>query len=86
MCSPSVSCSRLAQRVSAVGTHEVHLTPIEYKLLTVLVHYAGRVVTQRKFLQEVWDPTNQCHELCSIYMGQLRHNWRQPDAPTLPCD
>jgi two-component system, OmpR family, KDP operon response regulator KdpE len=64
----------LAQQRVAVAKHEVHLTPIEYKLLTVLVQYAGRVVTQRKLLQEVWGPhqTSAMHYV-RIYMGQLRH-------------
>lgn len=36
---------------------EVHLTPTEYKLLTVLIRHAGKVVTHRQLLQEVWGPS-----------------------------
>ena len=52
---------------------EVHLTPIEYRLLSVLVANAGRVLTQRQLLREVWGPSHaeQSHYL-RIYMGHLR--------------
>jgi two-component system, OmpR family, KDP operon response regulator KdpE len=52
---------------------EVHLTPIEYRLLTVLTANAGRVLTQRQLLHEVWGPSygDQSHYL-RIYMGHLR--------------
>jgi two-component system KDP operon response regulator KdpE len=52
---------------------EVHLTPIEYRLLTVLVRNAGKVVTQRQLLKEVWGPAsvNQTHYL-RVYMANLR--------------
>lgn len=64
----------LAQRQVFVGEQEVHLTPIEYKLLVALVQYAGKVVTQRQLLKEVWGPayTTETHYL-RVYMGQLRH-------------
>jgi two-component system, OmpR family, KDP operon response regulator KdpE len=64
----------LGHRRVYVANQEVHLTPIEYKLLTVLVRYAGRVVTQRQLLQEVWGPhqTSTTHYV-RVYMGQLRH-------------
>ena len=44
----------LARRQVCIADQEVHLTPIEYKLLTTLVRYAGKVVTQRQLLREVW--------------------------------
>ena len=61
--------ARLARRAGA----EVHLTPTEYRLLTVLVANAGRVLTQRQLLREVWGPSHseQSHYL-RIYMGHLR--------------
>ncbi|MBI4627267.1 MAG: response regulator [Candidatus Rokubacteria bacterium] len=57
-----------------VGDTEVHLTPIEYKLLTTLVQHAGRVVTHQQLLREVWGPTHtdQAHYV-RVYMGHLRH-------------
>ena len=64
----------MARRQVFVTDQEVHLTPIEYKLLTTLVRYAGRVVTHRQLLQEGWGPghTEASHYL-RVYMGQLRH-------------
>ena len=52
---------------------EVHLTPTEYRLLTVLIANAGRVLTHRQLLREVWGPSHseQSHYL-RIYMGHLR--------------
>jgi len=64
----------LAQRRVSVAEQEVHLTPLEYRLLTMLVRYAGKVVTHRQLLHEVWGPgyAQQTHYL-RVYMGQLRH-------------
>jgi two-component system KDP operon response regulator KdpE len=64
----------LAQRRVAVAEQEVHLTPLEYRLLTTLVRYAGKVVTHHQLLHEVWGPgyAHQTHYL-RVYMGQLRH-------------
>ena len=61
--------ARLVRR----GGAEVHLTPIEYRLLTVLMTNAGRVLTHRQLLREVWGPAHagQNHYL-RIYMGHLR--------------
>ncbi|MBZ0168898.1 Fis family transcriptional regulator [Candidatus Methylomirabilis lanthanidiphila] len=63
----------LALRRVVVAEKEVHLTPIEYRLLTTLIHYAGKVVTQRQLLKEVWGPhqTEQPHYL-RVYIAQLR--------------
>ena len=64
----------LGRRQVYIAEQQVHLTPIEYKLLTTLVRYAGRVVTHRQLLQEGWGPghTEASHYL-RVYMGQLRH-------------
>jgi two-component system, OmpR family, KDP operon response regulator KdpE len=64
----------LGRRQVYMARQQVHLTPLEYKLLTTLVRYAGRVVTHRQLLQEVWGPghTDAPHYL-RVYMGQLRH-------------
>lgn len=63
----------LAHRQVFVNDNEIHLTPIEYKLLTTLIHYAGKVVTGRQLLKEVWGPTytTESHYV-RVYMGQLR--------------
>jgi two-component system KDP operon response regulator KdpE len=49
------------------------LTPTEYRLLTILVRHAGRVLTHRQLLKEVWGPnqTEEAHYL-RVYMAQLR--------------
>jgi two-component system KDP operon response regulator KdpE len=51
----------------------IHLTPTEYKLLARLVRSAGRVVTHRQLLVDVWGPEfiDHTHYL-RLYMGQLR--------------
>jgi two-component system KDP operon response regulator KdpE len=61
-----------AREVSVDGAG-VHLTPIEYKLLTTLIKHAGKVVTHRLLLEQVWGPThvNEAHYL-RVYMAQLR--------------
>ncbi len=68
-----VEVDRGARQVRRDGS-DVHLTPTEYRLLSVLVANAGRVMTQRQLLREVWGPshTDQSHYL-RIYMGHLRH-------------
>jgi len=67
-----VEVDRRARLVRRAGA-EVHLTPIEYRLLTVLLANAGRVLTHRQLLREVWGPSHaeQSHYL-RIYMGHLR--------------
>ncbi|HSH98526.1 MAG TPA: response regulator, partial [Methyloradius sp.] len=59
----------------------VHLTPIEFRLLGILIRNAGRVVTQRQLLKEVWGPTyvESSHYL-RIYMGHLRQKLEEDAA------
>jgi two-component system KDP operon response regulator KdpE len=64
----------LIHRKVHVGDQEVHLTPIEYRLLTVLVRNAGKVLTHRQLLKEVWGPSHVEHNhYLRIYMANLRH-------------
>jgi two-component system KDP operon response regulator KdpE len=60
------------REVTAAGC-SVHLTPNEFKLLAVLVKHAGKVLTHRQLLTEVWGPGsgNETHYL-RVYMNQLR--------------
>ena len=60
-------------RIARRAGQEVHLTPIEYRLLSVLMANSGRVLTHRQLLREVWGPSHieQSHYL-RIYMGHLR--------------
>jgi two-component system KDP operon response regulator KdpE len=61
-----------ARRVWRAG-EEIHLTPTEYKLLTTLVRHAGKVLTHRQLLKEVWGSNyvNQSHYV-RVYLAQLR--------------
>jgi two-component system KDP operon response regulator KdpE len=64
----------LAAHVVRIGDREVHLTPIEFKLLAILVRHAGRVVTHRQLLTEVWGPraAGNAHYV-RVHMHGLRH-------------
>lgn len=75
----------LVRRRVYVDRAEIHLTPIEYRLLSILVHNAGKVMTHRQLLREVWGPmhSEDSHYL-RIYMAQLRHKLeRDPAQPRL---
>jgi two-component system KDP operon response regulator KdpE len=64
----------LVRRQVFFGDTEVHLTPTEYKLLTLLVRHAGKVLTHRQLLKEVWGPNAVEHShYVRVYMTQLRH-------------
>jgi two-component system, OmpR family, KDP operon response regulator KdpE len=70
------------RRATRAG-HDVHLTPIEFRLLATLARHAGMVVTHRQLLTEVWGPTHgsDTHYL-RIYMKQLRDKLeRDPVRP-----
>lgn len=69
-----------ARRVFVEG-EEVHLTPIEFKLLAVLVKNAGKVVTHMHLLREVWGPASadQLHYV-RIYMAGLRKKLEKDPA------
>jgi two-component system KDP operon response regulator KdpE len=71
----------LARRQVLCQGGEVHLTPIEYKLLIELIRHAGKVLTHRQLLRNVWGPTasSQTHYL-RVYMAQLRHKLEQDPA------
>ena len=64
----------LDKRTVHVAGREVHLTPIEYKLLVTLLKNSGKVLTHRQLLKEVWGPgyANNTQYL-RVYMVQLRH-------------
>jgi two-component system KDP operon response regulator KdpE len=73
----------LGARRVFVGEKEVHLTRTEYNLLGTLVKHAGKVLTHRQLLKEVWGPgsVGESHYL-RVYMGQLRHKLeRDPARP-----
>jgi two-component system KDP operon response regulator KdpE len=64
---------------------QVHLTPTEYKLLGVLIRHAGKVLTHRQLLREVWGShsPDQSHYV-RVYMAQLRQKLEaDPARPRL---
>lgn len=73
----------LSRRLVTRDGAEVHLTPIEYRLLTVLVGHPGKVLTQRNLLREIWGPSyvESSHYL-RVYVGHLRQ--KLEDDPTQP--
>lgn len=63
----------LGRRTVHVDDLERHLTPTEYRLLTTLIRHAGKVVTHRQLLKEVWGPDSVFeNQYLRVYMGQLR--------------
>jgi len=60
---------------------EVHLTPIEYRLLGVLIANAGRVLTHPYLLRQVWGPTHsESTHYLRVYMGNLRQKLEDDSA------
>ena len=56
-----------------IGKKEIHLSPIQYKILAVLVRQAGRVVTRERILEEAWGQDSDAGiDSVRIYMHQLR--------------
>ena len=61
-----------ARRICRSDT-DIHLTPIEFRLLAVLLRHHGKVLTQRQLLNQVWGPNAVEHShYLRIYMGHLR--------------
>lgn len=71
----------LAKRTVHLKGEEVHCTPIEYQILTMLVKNADRVVTQQVLLREIWGPghAKQGHYL-RVYVGTLRQKLEEQAA------
>jgi two-component system KDP operon response regulator KdpE len=75
----------LVRREVRRGAQEVHLTPTEYKLLTVLIRHAGKVLTHGQLLKEVWGSRSpeQAHYV-RVYLAQLRQKLEaDPARPRL---
>lgn len=85
--SPLVEFGRVAvdlsRRVVSRDGEPVHLTPLEYRLLCALISHAGKVLTQRKLLREIWGPSyiESSHYL-RVYVGHLRQ--KLEDDPAQP--
>jgi two-component system KDP operon response regulator KdpE len=71
----------LSARVVKKRGIEIHLTPIEYRLLGVLIANAGRVLTHPYLLREVWGPTHsESTHYLRVYMGNLRQKLEDDSA------
>jgi two-component system KDP operon response regulator KdpE len=69
-----------ARRQVFVADSEVHLTPIEYRILTTLIKSAGKVLTHRQLLKEVWGPDSVFKtQYLRVYMTHLRRKL-EPDS------
>jgi two-component system KDP operon response regulator KdpE len=75
----------LTARVVTRAGHEVKLTATEYALLRLFVRHAGRVLTHRQILREIWGPKSEEHrQYLRVYVTHLRHKIeRDPAAPEL---
>lgn len=63
----------LVRRQVLRGGEAVHLTPIEYRLLTTLIRDAGKVMTHRELLRAVWGPAHsESSQYLRVFMGHLR--------------
>jgi two-component system, OmpR family, KDP operon response regulator KdpE len=73
----------LSLRTVHKGGTQIHLTPTEYRLLTLLVANAGKVLTHRQILREVWGPSHsEDGHYVRVYMGHLRQ--KLEDEPAQP--
>ncbi len=71
----------LARRQVTRAGEELHLTPIEYRLLTVMIANAGRVMTQRQLLREVWGPSHaESSHYLRVFVGHLRRKLEHDPA------
>lgn len=63
----------LSRRIVAKAGESIHLTPLEYRLLALLLGHPGKVMTQRNLLREIWGPSyvESSHYL-RVYVGHLR--------------
>ena len=71
-----------SRREIFMANKPVHLTPTEYKLLTLLARNPGKVVSQETLLREVWGPghSKRSHYL-RVYMGNIRQKLEEKPAP-----
>jgi two-component system KDP operon response regulator KdpE len=75
-----VTVDLAARSVTRTGA-AIHLTPIEYRLLSVLIRHAGRVLTHRQLLNEVWGPSHvESQHYLRIYMAHLRRKLERDAA------
>ncbi len=70
-----------ASRIVKVSGQSIKLTATEYDILKVLVQFAGKVVTHRMLLKEVWGPNSTEHtQYLRVYLGQIRKKLQISDS------
>jgi two-component system KDP operon response regulator KdpE len=75
----------LSTRTVTLGGQELHLTPIEYRLLTLFAQNTGKLLTHRQILTEIWGPAyaHQTHNV-RVHLAELRRKIeRDPSRPKL---
>ena len=71
----------LVKRTVELNHEIVHLTSTEYRLLTVLIRHAGRILTHKQLLNDVWGPNHSEHShYVRIYMANLRQKLEKDPA------
>jgi two-component system KDP operon response regulator KdpE len=71
----------LVRRIVRMGEREAKLSPKEYDLLRVLVQHAGKVLTHKFLLGELWDSMTDAQYL-RVYVRQLRQKIeKDPERP-----
>jgi len=80
---PDFTVDLAAKRVTTDPGDDIRLTPTEWQILEILVRNAGRLVTQRQLLREVWGPAYETESnYLRVYMAQLRRKLEpQPSQP-----
>lgn len=61
-----------SKRKVFIENMEVHLTPIEYKLMELLGRYSGRVLTHKFIIDQIWGPNNTDSQSLRVFMASLR--------------
>ncbi|HKM95466.1 MAG TPA: two-component system response regulator KdpE [Buttiauxella sp.] len=76
----NISVDLSTRRITREGI-DIHLTPIEFRLLATLINNHGKVLTQRQLLNQVWGPNAVEHShYLRIYMGHLRQKLENDPA------
>jgi two-component system KDP operon response regulator KdpE len=71
----------VARRQVRVGEREVHLTPIEFRILVLLARNPGRVLTHRQILLEVWGPGHEAQaHYVRVHVAELRKKIEEDPA------
>ncbi len=71
------------RRTVTLGHEEVHLTPIEYRILALMTKHAGKVLTHNYIVKEIWGPTTGYEtQSLRVFMANIRRKIEKD--PTLP--